>query len=410
MTGLRQHCMTQRPVHDTHARFANPEKSAENSSGPRPADHQTMNDRVPTNGLPTDVVLVHDYLNQRGGAERVVLELAAMFPAAPLYTSLYRHDSTFPEFAAVDVRTTFLNRIPVDQRFRALFPLYPAAFASLGKLDAGLVISSSSGWGHMVRTAPRAFHAVYCYTPARWLYGDYMGAARAQRAFAPFAGAARRLDGRAARRPDLYIAISQLVRERIRQRYGRDAPVVYPPVNVDRFTPSPRGERLLVVSRLLAYKRVDLVVDAATRVGVGLDVVGTGPAMADLRRRAGPSVTFHGQLQDDSITELFQSCRAFCLPGCEDFGITPVEANAAGKPVVAFAGGGALETVAAGVTGAFFDEHSVPAVLDALHRCDEIATDPCVIAHHAQQFSGAVFRDRLTTVLAQRLDRSRVAH
>ncbi len=325
-----------------------------------------MTDQPPPNGLSTDVALVHDYLNQRGGAERVVLELAAMFPGAPLYTSLYRCESTFPEFGELDVRTTFLDRIPVDRRFRALFALYPAAFRSLGPIDAELVISSSSGWAHAVRTAPRAFHAVYCYTPARWLYGDYMGAAAAHRALAPFAGAFRRLDVRAAGRADLYIAISELVRERIRQRYGRDAPVVYPPVDVDRFSPTPRGERLLVVSRLLTYKRVDLVVDAATRAGIGLDVVGTGPALPDLRRRAGPTVRFLGRLPDAEITALFESCRAFCLPGAEDFGITPVEA-----------------------------------LLAAIASCDSLSAPPEQIARHARRFSGRAFRERLASVLAE---------
>jgi glycosyltransferase involved in cell wall biosynthesis len=350
-------------------------------------------------GLPADVAIVHDYLNQRGGAERVVLQLAAMFPGAPVYTSLYRPDSTFPEFARLDVRTTFLDRIPVDRGFRALLPLYPAAFRSLGRIGGELLVSSSSGWAHYVRPAPGTFHAVYCYTPPRWLYGDYMPGSSAQRVLAPFAPALRRADLRAARRADLYIAISALVRDRIWQHYGRRAPVVYPPVDVDRFTPSPRGERLLVVSRLLAYKRVDLVVDAATRAGLGLDVVGTGPAQGDLRRRAGPSVHFHGRLSDAEITDLFQSCRTFCLPGSEDFGITPIEANAAGKPVVAFAGGGALETVEEGVSGTFFAEHSVDALLDALRGAEAITSSPQRIAELARRFSPQIFRERLTAVL-----------
>ena len=337
-----------------------------------------------------------------------MLELAAMFPGAPLYASLYRRELTFPEFAPLDIRASFLDRIPVDRRFRALFPLYPAAFRSLGTIDAELVISSSSGWAHAVRTTPRAFHAVYCYTPPRWLYGDYMAPAAAQRVLSPFVGAFRSLDQRAARRPDLYIAISQLVRARIRQRYGRDAPVVYPPVDVDRFAPTPRGDRLLVVSRLLPYKRVDVVVDAATRAGLGLDVVGTGPAIADLRSRAGPTVRFLGRLPDADTTELFQRCRAFCLPGTEDFGITPVEANAAGKPVVAFAGGGALETIQSGVTGVFFGEHSVDALLEALRCCDAISSTPELIAQHARTFSRGTFRERLTTVLLEAIDDRRM--
>jgi len=191
------------------------------------------------------------------------------------------------------------------------------------------------------------------------------------------------------------------VSERIRQRYGRDAPVVYPPVDVDRFSPTPRGERLLVVSRLLTYKRVDLVVDAATRAGIGLDVVGTGPALADLRRRAGPTVRFLGRLADAEITELFERCRAFCLPGAQDFGITPVEANAAGKPVVAFAGGGALETIDDGVTGTFFREQSVDALLEAVARCNAISSSPQLIAQHARRFSGRAFRECLSSVLAE---------
>lgn len=359
--------------------------------------------------LPQDVVLVHDYLNQRGGAERVVLEMASLWPDAPLYTSLYRAGSTFPGFQNLAVRTSFLDRVPVDRRFRAMFALYPAAFRSLGTIDADLVISSSSGWAHSVRTSPRAFHAVYCHTPARWLYGTpYLGAsAPAQRAIAPLRAALRRWDNRSAQRADLYIANSNFVRERIRLRYGLSARVVYPPVDTDRFTPKPRGDRWLVVSRLLPYKRIDLVVDAVTRAGLGLDVVGDGPALSDLRDRAGPTVRFHSNVPDGELTELFESCAGFCLPGVEDFGLTPVEANAAGKPVVAFAGGGALETIEDGLTGTFFEHHSVDALLDALRRCDALTSSPEQIAHHASRFSIAAFRERLTATLAQAISEHR---
>jgi glycosyltransferase involved in cell wall biosynthesis len=258
------------------------------------------------------------------------------------------------------------------------------------------VISSSSGWAHGVRTAPESFHAVYCYTPARWLYGaDHLGASRRKQALAPVIGVVRRWDRTAARRADLYIAISNGVRDRIRQQYGLEAPVVYPPVDVDRFTPRERGERLLVVSRLLPYKRVDLIVDAATTAGIGLDVVGTGPALEDLRRRAGPTVEFHGRLADDEVTKLMEGCRAFCLPGHEDFGITPVEANAAGKPVVAFAGGGVLETLEDGVSGAFFTQQEQADVLGAIERCDAIDTSPEAIRTLARRFSSKTFRERL---------------
>jgi glycosyltransferase involved in cell wall biosynthesis len=350
------------------------------------------------------VALVHDYLNQRGGAERVVLELSEMWPQAPIYTSLYRSDSTLPEFRERDVRTSALNRLPVDEGFRNLFPLYPLAFRSLGSLAADLVISSSSGWAHAVRTSPGTLHVVYCHTPARWLYGgEYMDNSCKQTMLAPLAPMLRAWDTKAAQRPDLYIANSKAVQSRIKKLYGREAPIVYPPVDVDRFTPMARGERLLVVSRLLPYKRVDVVVRAATKARLGLDVVGTGPALAELQRVAGPTVTFHGKVEDAAITEVMENCRALCLAGEEDFGITPVEAMAAGKPVIAFGAGGALETVEEEVTGSFFLTHEVEDVLAAIKRCDQISSSPDQIAEHARRFSSATFRENLLEVIQRTL-------
>src|SRR3954447_23968021 len=344
---------------------------------------ETALDRVELSRLDLGrVALAHDYLNQRGGAERVALELAQMWPEAPLYTSLYRRDSTFPGFARVDVRTSFLDRLPGDRAFRSLFPLYPAAFRSLSPIDADLLITSTSGWAHRLTVRPDARHVVYCHNPARWLYGEqYLGASSAkQTLIRPLLAPMRRWDRNAARRADLYIANSKLTRRRIRAAYGIDAPVIPPPVDVDRFRPSPRGERLLVVSRLLPYKRVDIVVDAATKAGLGLDVVGVGPSLEDLRERAGSTVTFHGRADDATVKELMQSCRAFCLPGMEDFGITPVEAQAAGKPVIAFHGGGAVDTVEEGVTGVFVRSQDPDDFLEAVAECDALDTDPLQIA------------------------------
>lgn len=347
------------------------------------------------------VALVHDYLNQRGGAERVALELTRIWADAPLYTSLYRPGSTFPEFAQRDVRTSFLQKLPVDEGFRNFFPLYPAAFASLGPIDADLVVSSSSAWAHMVRVSAGACHIVYCHTPARWLYGgEYLRASGRQRAIQPVTRPLRALDRRAAHRATHYVANSQTTRERIRKVYGLDATVVYPPVDVERFKPTPRGERLLVVSRLLPYKRVDLVVDAATRSDIGLDVVGAGPELEELKRRAGPTVRFHGKADDETVTYLMENCRAFCLPGTEDFGITPVEALAAGKPVVAFGAGGAMETVIDGFTGVLFHEQDPEAVCEAIAACDELDTSPDDIALTAQRFGPEPFAVMLEHAIA----------
>ena len=352
----------------------------------------------------TSVAIAHDYLNQRGGAERVVLEMARIWPQAPIYTSLFRPRSTWPGFEAHDVRTTFLDKLPVDKHFRNLFPLYPAAFRSFGVLDADVVISSSSGWAHMVKVRPDAFHAVYCHTPARWLYRSQHLAAAGQaslrqKALRPALGLYRRLDREAARGADLYIANSEVVRQRIMMVYGRDALVVQPPVNTDRFMPTPRGERLLVISRLLPYKRVDVIVDAATRIGVGLDVVGDGVMLRRLQELAGPSVAFHGAVDDATVVQLMQSCRAVCVAAEEDFGIVALEAQAAGKPVVAYGRGGALESVEAGVSGVFFHDLSPEAVIEAISEADRLEAPPEKLAARVERFSTGVFQDRIRTAL-----------
>lgn len=352
-----------------------------------------------------DVAIVHDYLNQRGGAERVVLELSDIWPAAPIYTSLYRPHSTLPQFRGRDVRASALDLLPVDRGFRGLLPLYPAAFRALGEIDADVVLSSSSGWAHMVRTSERALHVVYCYTPARWLYGrDHLrGSGRRslpQAGAAPLLAGLRRTDQRAARRADIYIAISEGVRRRIKATYAIDAQTVHPPVDVDRFRPTARGERLLVVSRLLPYKHVDLIVRVATRLGVGLDVVGEGPELPRLRELAGPTVAFHGAADDETVVELMEGCRAVCVAAEEDFGLVAVEAQAAGKPVVAYGRGGALETIDDGLTGVLLQERSEESLAAALAACDELDASPELIAARAKRFSREAFRARLTSVLS----------
>ena len=293
------------------------------------------------------VAIVHDYLNQRGGAEKVVLELSDMWPSAPIYTSLYRPDSTFAEFRGRDIRTSFLDRLPVDRGFRNLFPLYPAAFWSLGEIDADVVITSSSGWAHMARTVPGAVHVVYCHTPARWLYADeYMNSggrrARRQAMLAPLAPALRRLDSSAARRADLYIANSLSVRERDPQRLRARA---RRRLSAGRHrAPAAQSAR-----RAAAGDLAPAAVQArrprrggGPRLGRGLDVVGDGPLLDELRRAAGPTRPSTARRRDETVTALLESCSAVCVAGEEDFGIVAVEAQAAGKPVVAFGRGGAL--------------------------------------------------------------------
>jgi glycosyltransferase involved in cell wall biosynthesis len=358
----------------------------------------------------TKVAIVHDYLNQRGGAERVVLELSEMWPRAPVYTSLYRPGSTFPGFERREIRATVLDRLPVDRGFRNLFPLYPAAFRMLGEIDADVVLASSSGWAHMARAKPMALHVVYCHTPARWLYAGEHLAVKDTRSLrhtmaSPAFGRFRRVDRSAALRADVYVANSANVQRRIRRAYGIDAALVPPPVDIDRFRPTPRGERLLVVSRLLPYKHVELVVRAASRIGMGLDVVGEGPLLPTLREFAGPSVTLHGGMNDDAVVELMQSCRAVCVAAEEDFGLVAVEAQAAGKPVIAYGRGGSLETVDEGLTGVFFHERTEQSVIAAITASERLDTSPETIAQWARRFSPAAFRARLALVLEDALER-----
>ena len=350
---------------------------------------------------PKSVALVHDYVNQPGGAERVVLAMAAMFPQAPLYTSLYRAGSSHAGFEDMDIRTSVLDRVPVDRAFRMLLPAYPMAFRSLGCLSEDLVISSSSGWAHSIRTRPESVHVVYCHTPARWLYmpDDYLGSSRRTRVLAPLLASLKRWDKQMATRPDAYIANSRLVQRRIRKVYGIDADVVYPPVDTDRFTPGPRGNRLLMISRLLPYKHAELAVEAAGRLGIGLDVAGDGPELEGLRAMAGPNVTFHGRVTDQEITDLLEGCSALCVPGAEDFGISTVEALACGKPVVAFAGGGAGEILDDGVNGCLFTVQTVDAVTQAIRRVESLYTDPQRLAARARNFSHSEFERNLAAAV-----------
>jgi glycosyltransferase involved in cell wall biosynthesis len=354
---------------------------------------------------PVRVSIVHDYLNQLGGAERVVLEMARIWPDAPIHTTLYRPATTWPGFAGRDIRTSALDRLPVDGAFRTLLPLFPLAIRSLGVLGGDLVVSSSSGWAHGVRTAPGTTHVVYCYAPARWLYGDrYIGWVKPV-ALAPLFAALRGWDRRAAQRQDAYITIAENVRRRVRDAYGIESQVVHPPVDVDRFRATPRGDRLLVVSRMIAYKRVDLAIRAAAMTGAHLDVVGDGPALDALRAIAGPTVTFHGQVDDAARDELLQACSAVVVAGMEDFGMVAVEANAAGKPVVAYAAGGALETQEEDVTGVFFREKSPAALADALRRVDRLDAPPDRLRRNALRFGAEAFRDNLAAAVDRVLER-----
>lgn len=352
------------------------------------------------------VAIVHDYLTQRGGAERVVLSMVKAFPGAVLHTSLYEPDSTFPAFRQLDVRTVSLNRVGLFRRHhRAAFPLLAHAFSGL-RLEAPSVLCSSSGWAHGVQTEGRK--TVYCYTPARWIYqtdryaGDRNGMKAVAVAGRPLL---RRWDKRAAATADQYVAISTAVRERIRHHYGRDAEVLPPPHTID---PSGSQEEVsgvmpgyfLCVSRLLPYKNVHVVVEAfATCCNERLVVVGTGPEEARLRAAAGANVLILGMVSDDELRWLYANCQGVIAASYEDYGLTPLEGAAFGRPSAVLRWGGFLDTVIDEETGVFFDLPQPTLVSAAIRRLAKGRFDSLTLQRHASQTDETHFVERIQQIV-----------
>ncbi|MGH2366195.1 MAG: glycosyltransferase [Chloroflexota bacterium] len=354
------------------------------------------------------MALVHDYLNQRGGgAERVLQAMFELLPQATVYTSIYEPANMPAAIRAMPVRTSFMQRLPgVFQHHRAYFPLYPVAFRAFDLSGCDLVLTNTQGFANSVRTG-NAPSVCYCLTPMRWAWStaEYVqreGFGRAQRAILPAAmQVVRRLDRAIARRVDRFVAISHAVAERIQRAYGLQAPVIYPPVEVQRQRIASQVEDYyLVLSRLAPYKRIDLAVEACTRLALPLVIIGDGRDLPRLRAMAGPTVKFLGFIADDDAVQRYVSrCRAFLFPGEEDFGITPVEAQASGRPVIAYAAGGALDTVLPGQTGELFAEQTVDSLSRTLRAFDPARYDPGAIRRHALRFDSDVFKTRLREFL-----------
>ena len=365
------------------------------------------------------VALVHDWLTGMRGGERCLEVFCELFPEADLFTLLHVPGSVSAIIERHRIITSFVQRLPgAAGHYRYYLPLFPAAVEAFDLRGYDLVLSSSHCVAKGARPAPGALHVSYCFTPMRYvwdLYDDYFGR-RARpliRALMPpVAARLRRWDRRSSARVDSFIAISRHVASRIDRYYGRPAEVIYPPVDVQRFdvADADAGEFYLVVSALVPYKRLDLAVQAANRLGRRLLVVGSGPEERALRALAGPGVEFLGWRSDAEIAELYRRCRALLFPGVEDFGIVPLEAMAAGRPVVAFAGGGALETVVPPgslepPTGLFFDTQTVDALVDALRRLESgaVAFHPKTLRARAEEFDRPRFKERIATFLGARL-------
>ena len=364
---------------------------------------------------PLRVALIHDWLTGMRGGERCLEVFCELFPEADLFTLLHVPGSVSTVIERRRVTTSFVQRLPAAAtHYRYYLPLFPAAVEAFDLRGYDLVLSSSHCVAKGARRAPGARHVSYCFTPMRYvwdLYDDYFGrrARPLVRALMPpVAARLRRWDRRSSDGVDDFIAISRHVASRIERYYGRSADVIYPPVDVQRFEPADgdAGEFYLVVSALVPYKRLDLAIQAVNRLGRRLLVVGSGPEERALRALAGPGVEFLGWRSDTEIAELYRRCRALVFPGVEDFGIVPLEAMAAGRPVVAFAAGGALETVVPPggpepPTGLFFDAQTVDALVDALRRLESgaIAFDPKRLRARAEEFDRPRFKERIAAFL-----------
>ena len=359
------------------------------------------------------VAIAHDYLTQRGGAERVVLAIARAFPGAPVHTSVHEPDGTYPEFAELDVVTTPLQRVgPLRRDPRRALPVL-APVVSRHRIEADLVVASSSGWAHGFDTDGAVL--VYCHAPARWLYQseNYLGGPRWRSpkgiALAALDPWLRRWDAAAAARADRYLANSRVVRDRIRAAYGIDAEVLPPPFGVDAdgpLTPVPElsgwAEEgyLLVVSRLLPYKNVDAAIEAVRGTDHRLAVVGDGPLRGELAATAPPNVQLVRDLTDAQLRWVYAHARRLLAPSLEDFGLTPLEAAAAGVPTVALRGGGYLDTVLEGTTGVLVDEVTPRAIAAGIDTAEQIPWDAPTIRAHAAGFGEERFAERLRQIAA----------
>ncbi|MCB0173137.1 MAG: glycosyltransferase [Anaerolineae bacterium] len=374
------------------------------------------------------IAIAHDWLNQMGGAENVLEQMVDLYPGAPVFTTIYGPDLMPDTYRRWAIKPTWLNRAPgVHRHHQPYLPLYPPAVSSMDFSGYDVILSNKSGFIHGLRHTARQLHICYCLAPTRYVW-DYEGYAQREgfgrwlgMAISPAIKKLQAWDFRAAQptsnghtKPpttervqgvDHFIAISKDIQTRIKKYYGRDSVIIYPPVDTGRFRPvkgEPQSDYYLIVSRLIPYKRIDLAVQALSRLNRRLIIVGDGRDRAQLEQLAGPTVEFKGRLPWDDVVELMANCRAFLFPGFEDFGIAPVEAQAAGRPVIAFARGGALDTVIEHETGLFFHEQTVECLMATIEQFETMAFDPASARANAERFSNERFKQQLSQFIAEK--------
>lgn len=353
------------------------------------------------------VALFHDNFAQMGGAERVADALACAMPSAKLHSTLAVHSKLIDELRDRNIQTTWMQRLPsIDRYYRHYFLLYPLAIEGVNLSQYDMVVSSCFGYAKGVHRRSDAVHVCYCHTPMRWVwrYDDYsshesFGVFRSS-VLPPLLTILRQWDLRAAKRPDYFIANSQTVADRIRQVYGRESTVIHPPIDLNRFAlDSVQQDYYLVLARLVAYKRIHLAIQACNMLKRRLIIIGDGPDRRRLERLAGPTIEFKGRQAESAVREATAQCRALLFPGEEDFGLTPLEANASGRPVIAYRAGGALETVRQGETGVFFEAATPASLAEAIESLDRMKWQPGLLRQHAAAFDRPLFLERIRSFL-----------
>lgn len=357
------------------------------------------------------VAIVHDWLPYIGGAEQVIQSILEVFPGAILYTSIYNKRRMGDFFAGTEVRTSFLDKLPFARTKHGLYlSLMPYAFEQFDLRGFDLVLSSSTSCAKGVLTGTRTLHLCYCNTPMRYawdFYFDYLYQSKnpMRRGLIHLLMHRIRLwDAVSAARVDGFIANSRNVAARIQKHYRRDAEILYPPVRLPdpQSVPHGHGDYYLVLSRLVPYKRIDLAVEAFNDLKLPLFIAGEGPEEKRLKGMAQDNIRFLGRVSDTEKHRLYAGCKGFVFPGEEDFGITPVEAQGFGKPVIAYGRGGALETVISGRTGLFFSQQSPEALRAAVAQAEQTAFDPAEIMQHAASFSDRVFKQQLLKLIEKK--------
>ncbi len=357
------------------------------------------------------LALVHDWLNQIGGAEDVLDVLVDRYPNSPIYTSIFAPDMMPDHYQNWDIRTLWIDKLPaIHNHHQPYLPAYPIAWGGLDLSLYDVILSNKSGFCHGLQFDETSVHICYCLAPTRYVwqlehYTAREGFGKAvELVLRPLISIMKRWDYQAAQRASHFIAISTDIQNRIKTYYGRDSTIIFPPVDTSRFQPVPNDEvedYFLVVSRLIPYKRIDLAVQVATELGLPLKVGGKGRDMERLQAMAGDTVEFLGYVPDEDLPNLMAKCKAFLFPGLEDFGITPVQAQSAGRPVIAYKGGGALDTVVPGITGEHFDDLTAESLKSVMQNFDATRYNPSEIRTHAQKFDTEIFTTQINAFIEQ---------